>query len=229
MPGSSSIGMLSMRLAEAHDVEDDHPLVVGVVVQDLQAAHLVDALADGRQRQRQPVVGEPGVDAVDEQRDAAREGRLLHALGHLERRARRVLEEHRAAGDDVDAGLQQALEVVDRLEQPVVGHRAVDDAVRLQRDDLRRRRSWRARRGRGRGRPARRRPGRPCRGWRPRAPTSSRSGRASMPDEGVLAHVAGAPGDDANGHRSSSPRSGSAMSRLGWSMPPSTSTTLPVM
>ncbi len=56
--------------AEPHDVEEDHGLVVGGVVEDLGHPHLVDALADPGQHQGQGVVGEPGVDPVDEERDA---------------------------------------------------------------------------------------------------------------------------------------------------------------
>ena len=60
---------------ESHDVEHDHGLVVGGVVEDLEAAHLFDALADAGDHQRQPVVGEAGVDAVDPQRHARRRPR----------------------------------------------------------------------------------------------------------------------------------------------------------
>ena len=62
-------------------------------------------------------------------------GRLLDRVGQLRRHgAVRVLQEHRAARDDVDAGGEEPLEIVDRLEQPVVGHRGVHDAVRLERE-----------------------------------------------------------------------------------------------
>ena len=43
----------------------------------------------------------------------------------------RVLQEHRAAADDVDPRGQDAAVVLERLGQPVVGHRGVDRAVGL--------------------------------------------------------------------------------------------------
>ena len=43
----------------------------------------------------------------------------------------RVLEEHRAAADDVDSGGQDAPVVLERIGQPVVGHRGVDRAFGL--------------------------------------------------------------------------------------------------
>src|SRR5262249_59565203 len=64
------------RTAEAHDVEHHRGLVVRRVVEDLQAADLGDALADARDGQREPVVGEAGVDAVHPDRRAAVEGGL---------------------------------------------------------------------------------------------------------------------------------------------------------
>ncbi len=72
--------------AESHDVEDDHGLVVGGVVEDLGAPDLVDPLADPGQHQGQRVVGEPGVDAVDEQGDPAFQ-RRRRAPGRSSRRA----------------------------------------------------------------------------------------------------------------------------------------------
>ena len=112
------------RLAEAHDVEQHLGLVVGGVVEDLHAAHLVDALADAGQHERQPVVGEAGVDAVDPQRHAALLGRGRPTPRYivLAHGAPRVLEEHGAGRHDVDARPQEPLEVGDGLEQPVSAH-----------------------------------------------------------------------------------------------------------
>ena len=69
-PGRQQQGHVVQVAAEAHDVEEHHRLVVGVVVEHLGAAHLLDALADAREDERQRVVGEARVDAVDEERDA---------------------------------------------------------------------------------------------------------------------------------------------------------------
>src|SRR5690606_33070127 len=119
-------GRLVHGPAEAYDVEQDGGLVVGRVVEDLHAADLVDALADAGDGEREHVVGEARVDAVDEDRRAALGGGLPHRVGHLGRDdAVGELQEHRAAGHDVDAGPQDAAQVVDRLHQPDVGHRGV--------------------------------------------------------------------------------------------------------
>ena len=55
---------------------------------------------------------------------------------------RRVLQEHRARGDHVDAGPQEALQVGQGLHQAVVGHGRVHDAVGPQGQQRRRRRRW---------------------------------------------------------------------------------------
>ena len=153
--------------AEAHDVEEHHGLVVGVVVEHLRAADLLDPLADAREDQRERVVGEAGIDAVDEDRDAGLLGRGDHRRGQGVA-GLGVLQHHRARGDDVAPGGEEALQVGQRLEDAVVRHGGVDDAVRLERQervDVARRRP---RRTCVRARPARRRRGPPCPGWRRR-------------------------------------------------------------
>ncbi len=87
------------------------------------------------QHERQPVVGETGVDPVHPQRRATLGGRPAdrfdHPLGH---HARGVPQEHRRAGHHVHAGTQDPRQVVERLGDPVVGHRRVHHAVRVQRE-----------------------------------------------------------------------------------------------
>ena len=119
------------RLAESHHVEHHGGAVVGGVVDDLHAADLLDALTRAGQRQRKQVVGEAGIDAVDEQ------ARIAFPRSIFDRGEQlvwedlpRVLQEHRAAADDVDAGGQDAPIVLERVGQPVVGHRGVDRALR---------------------------------------------------------------------------------------------------
>ena len=119
------------RAPETHDVEEDHGLVVGVVVEHLGATYLLNALRDPAQHERQRVVGEAGVHPVDEEGDA----RLLRRRDHRRRQRVvrcRVLEHDRAGGDDVDTGGQEPLQVGQGFEDAVVGHGGVDDAVRLQ-------------------------------------------------------------------------------------------------
>ena len=120
------------RLAEPHDVEHDLGAVVGGVVGDLHAAHLLDALAGARERERDEVVDESGVDAGDEDTRITLLGSVFHAVdvlvGH---HAPRVLQQPGRRPDDVDAGGQDAHDVGHRVGQPGVAHRAVDDAVGL--------------------------------------------------------------------------------------------------
>ncbi len=124
--------MLVERLAEAHHVEHHRGAVVGVVVDDLHAPDLLDALARPGQRERKQVVGEPGIDAVDEQARLARLRGLFDRLHEfVGQHLPRVLEEHRAAADDVDAGREDAAVVLERIGQAVVGHRGVDRAFGL--------------------------------------------------------------------------------------------------
>ena len=124
------------RPAESHDVEQDHALVVGGVVEHLGHPHLVDLLADARQHQGQGVVGEPGVDPVDEDRDPALDGGVHHGGVHpLIGDPVRVLQEHRARRNNVDARTQHGLHVCERCEQAVVGHGGVDDHVGLEGED----------------------------------------------------------------------------------------------
>ena len=100
------------------------------------------------------------------------------ASGH---RAPRVLEEHRARRHDVDAGPQEPLQVGERLEQPVVGPGGVHDAVGPQGQQRRRRRRVAATPS-VRSRPASLPASMPTlAGLDTHTPTSSRSGRASMP------------------------------------------------
>ena len=215
------------RHAEAHDVEHDHALVVGVVVEHLGAADLVDALTDAGQRQRQPVVGEAGIDAVDVQRRTACLARLLHTLGHVLGRTRGELQEHRSARDDVDASGEQLLEVGDRLHETVVGHRAVDDAVGLEREDLVDVVGGEDAEVLAESGELTRVLADLVRVGHPEA-DELEIGSGVDAGEGVATDIAGAPLDNAQLAHSGAPRSGKPMSRLGWSMPPSTSNTLPV-
>ena len=66
-PGCSSIGISSSGLPNPITSNMTVGAVVGGVVDDLHAADLLDALAGSGQRQRKQVVGETGVDAVDEE------------------------------------------------------------------------------------------------------------------------------------------------------------------
>ena len=60
---------------------------------------------------------------------------VLDLRDHLRRQdLLRPLQQHRPAAGDVDAGLDERRQVVDALEDPVVGHRRVHDRVRRQRD-----------------------------------------------------------------------------------------------
>ena len=83
--------------------------------------------------------------------------------------------DERGGADDVDAGLEDADQLVD-----VLPHRVVDDAVGLAGRAARRRRRWRRRRP-GRCRTARRRRGRPCRATRRSTrPARGRGGRRRL-------------------------------------------------
>ena len=77
-------------------------------------------------------LAKPGIDAVDEQ---ARLTRLRGIFDRLHQfvgqHLPRVLEEHRAAADDVDACGEDAPVILERVGQAVVGQRGVDRAVGL--------------------------------------------------------------------------------------------------
>ena len=72
-----------------------------------------------------------GIDAVDEQ------ARITFLRSIFDRREQllrkhlpRVLQEDRTTADDVDPGGQDAPVILERVGQPVVGHRGVDRALR---------------------------------------------------------------------------------------------------
>ena len=65
-PGWNRIGISSSWLAEPHHVEHHDRPVVGGVVGDLHAPHLLDALTCSRERERDQVIGEPGIHSRDE-------------------------------------------------------------------------------------------------------------------------------------------------------------------
>ncbi len=65
---------------------------------------------------------------VPDSRPAAVE-RFVHRRGHG---VDGELQEHRSARHDVGTGAQEPLQVAERLEDPVVGHGGVDDAVGLE-------------------------------------------------------------------------------------------------
>ncbi len=230
-PGRQQHGHVVQVAAEAHDVEEHHGLVVGVVVEHLGAAHLLDALADAREDERERVVGEARVHAVDEERDARlRRGgdqRGRHRVARLG-----VLQEDRARGHDVDPGGQEAFEVGERPRR--CG-----------------RRPWRcARCSRARGRGGRRRRSSPrrraCGPARPARPASrpTLSGLETKSPDQLELGVGVDPGDRSGARRCrcSTARLGTAcgvpprgsrgrgagISRLGDWRPPSTSRILPV-
>ena len=97
------------------------------------------------EHERECVVGEARVDAVDEDGDARlfrrrdeRRGQGSSGAGYWQH--------HRARGHHVDAGGQEALQVRHGLEDAVVGHGGVHDAVGLRAPAARRRRWCRPRR-----------------------------------------------------------------------------------
>ena len=215
------------RPAEAHDVEEIIRLVVrGVVEHSKQRTWSIRSLMLVSDSGSQSLA-KPGSMPFTYSETPPSAAASLHALGHVDGHAGRVLEEDRAARDHVDAGAQESLEVSHRLEQPVVGHRGVQHAVGLERDDLRA--SFGGEHAEVAVEPGElgRHPCPPCRGWTPRrrpgrgpvgrrCPPGRASRRCRCSTATTLMLIA------------ASPRSGSAMSRLGWSMPPSTSMTLPV-
>ena len=118
--------------AETQDVEHDGGAVVGGVVGDLHAAHLLDALAGSRERERDQVVGEPGIHSGDEQARISLLRNLFERSDVLVRQdLPGVLQRHRSGADDVDAAGQDAAHVLHRPAHPVIRHRAVDGAVGL--------------------------------------------------------------------------------------------------
>ena len=139
----------------------------------------------------------------------------------------RVLQEHRAAADDVDAGGQDAPVVLERLGQPVVGHRGVDRAVGLGRQH---------RVEVGGRRDARRivKSGKLAASL-PALASDDTQTPVSSNRESVISWVsAWLPTlpvpicGDANGHGVAPHRSGMGRSRFGKVRPPSTSSVLPV-
>ena len=181
MPGSSSMGVSSSGLPKPMMSNSTSSLVVGGVVEDLHAAHLFDALADAGEVQGQPVVGEARIDAVDPQRHAPAAAAVSHRVVH--RRVTTPSGYCRYTGP-LDTTLipasQEPGQVGDRLQQAVVGHGGVHDAVGLAGPAARRRRWWRSRRATGPARPA---PPRHVRPWRrstpTRPPARGRDGRRS--------------------------------------------------
>ena len=121
--------------AEAHDVEQEGAVVVRVVVEDLQAAHLVDTFGDAGHHKGAPVVGEARIDAVDPQRRTALGCRFADGVTHIGgHHAVGVLQEDGRARHHIDAGPQDLLQIFDRLHQPGVRHGCVYDAIRLHRE-----------------------------------------------------------------------------------------------
>ena len=170
------------RPAESHDVEHHHGLVVGGVVEDLEAADLFDALADAGDHEREPVVGEAGVDAVDPQRHA-RADRGARAGGRSSRRARPPRGTAGTPGRSTPRWPRRAGSSRGRR-GPRAGGGRPWRCARRSRAAARtgpRRRRWRPR-PRERPSPARSPASRPTlSGFDTHTPTSSRSGRASMP------------------------------------------------
>ena len=183
MPGCQSIAHLVHRLAEAVDLAHHDGLVVRRVVGDLADPHLVDPLRQRGQRQRQHVVGPAGVDAVDVQAGTG----LLAGLRRSRRRARRGRD---PAGSSSSTGpLETTLIPRDTIsvrssiasKMPVVDHRGVHDAVGLEGEE--RLLVVGRQRPRARGPVPRSSPASlpTLSGLETHTPTSSRSGRASMP------------------------------------------------
>ena len=73
---------------ESHHIEHHRRAVIGVVVDDLHAPDLLHALARAGQRQRQEIVGEARIDAVDEDRRRTFLGGVLDGGDHLAREGR---------------------------------------------------------------------------------------------------------------------------------------------
>ena len=123
------------RLREPHRAEQHLGLVVRVVVEDLEHAHGVDALTRARQRDRQQVVGEAGVDAGEEARRAALLARGVEPVDHRLVGGLRVQQLHHRARHHVGPGREDARDVVDRLPRPQVGSCGVTDTIGTQRKE----------------------------------------------------------------------------------------------
>ena len=184
MPGSQSIGLVVHRLAEAEDVAHHDRLVVRRVVGDLHGPAPRRSAATGwSATSGSTSLAKPGSMPLTCRLAPVRRRRRPPA-GRASRGGR-IFSGHCSSTGPLETTLMPAStnaeEVLDALEDPVVGHRGVHDRVRRQRDQ---------RVAVGGGGDAElaaevgqlaRRPCRPCRGWTPRRPTSSRSGWASMP------------------------------------------------
>ena len=120
------------RLAKAHDVKEDHGLVVRRIVEDLGAPHLVDTLADSRQGQWEQIVGEPRVDAVHPEGHASFLRRPPNAAREIVGHPCRVLQKDGSARHDVGSGSEDSLEVLEGLHQAVVCHGGVHDTIGLE-------------------------------------------------------------------------------------------------
>ena len=103
------------RLAEAHGVEQHLGLVVGRVVEDLHDPDAADPLAHAGEQDRQEVVGEAGIDAVEEAAGAALLAGRLQRLDQRRIGRRRVEELHERARHHVGSARQDAGDVGHRL------------------------------------------------------------------------------------------------------------------
>jgi len=103
----------------------------GGVVEELEGADLVDALAQAAEQQRDDVVDEARVDARDEDRRVPGRACGADANAQILGRGQRVVQWVDRGRDDVQSGSQAAFDVVDRLGGPEVARRAVGDRVRV--------------------------------------------------------------------------------------------------
>ena len=87
-----------------------------------------------RERQRQHVVREPGVDPRREEGRPAGAARGLELVAHVGDERRRMHHRHQRRRHDVLAGRQDAGHVLRRLEGPQVGRGGVADAVGVERE-----------------------------------------------------------------------------------------------
>ena len=124
------------RLAEAHRLEQHLRLVVGRVVDDLEDADLVPALAEARRATSgRTSLAKPGsMPEVKNDVPPARHA-VLELVAHLREERLRVHERHDRARHDVLARGEDAADVLDRLEGPQVGGRGVADAVGVEREE----------------------------------------------------------------------------------------------
>ena len=163
-PGVASSAVVVERLPEAHDLLHHELHGIGVVERELRRPDRPDRVRLRHQEERELVGGEAGLDARRVQGHAAASGGVLELAAPRGLVARRVDQPPRADRHHVDPGREEAHVVGDRGGVLLRAAGGVHDAVGLQREAARRRRSWRPGRSgrRRRARPRRARPFRRC-------------------------------------------------------------------